>query len=83
MAPGVYKAFVIAIVCSTLACWDNMICVYAFSPYEWDVTQSAAVSLFLVQHQPLFRVGFPSHVLLLALRPVLAQSWVIGGIAPL
>ena len=59
-----------------------MIRFYAFSRYEWDVTQSASVSLFLVQHQPLFRVGFPSHLLLLALRPVLAQRWVIGGISP-
>ena len=82
MAPGVYKTFVIDIVCSTLACRENMIRFYAFSHYEWDVTQSASVSLFLVQHQPLFLVGFPSHLLLLALRPVLAQGWVIGGIPP-
>jgi len=55
-----------------------MIRFYAFTRYKWDVTQSASVSLFLVQYQPLFLVGFPSHLLLLALRPVLAQSWVIG-----
>jgi hypothetical protein len=54
----------------------------AFSHYEWDVTPRASVSLFLVQHPPLFLVGFPSHVLLLALRPVLAQGWVRGGIPP-
>jgi hypothetical protein len=55
---------------------------YAFSHYEGDVTQSASVSLLLVQQQSLFLVGFPSHVLLLALRPVLAQGWVIGGVPP-
>ena len=82
MAPGVYKAFVIDIVCSTLACRDNMIRFYAFSHYEWDVTQRASVSLFLVQHPSLFLVGFPSHLLLLALRPVLAQGWVIGECLP-
>src|SRR2546427_2464428 len=82
MAPGVYKAFVIDSVCSPLACRDHMIRFSAFSHYEWDVTQSASVSLFLVQHQPLFRVGCPSHLLLLALRPVLAQGWVLGGIPP-
>jgi hypothetical protein len=59
-----------------------MIRFYAFSPYAGDVTQRASVSLFLVQYQPLFLVGFPSHLLLLALRPVLAQGWVIGGMPP-
>ena len=52
------------------------------SRYEWDGTPSASVSLFLVQCQPLLLVGFPSHVSLLALPPVLAQSWVIGGMLP-
>ena len=82
MAPGVYKTFVLDLVCSTLACREKMIRFYAFSPYEGDVTQRASVSLFLVQYQPLFLVGFPSHLLLLALRPVLAQGWVIGGMPP-
>ena len=82
MAPGVYKTFVLNVVRSTLTCRDNMIRFYAFTRYKWDMTQSASVSLFLVQYQPLFLVGFPSHLLLLALRPVLAQSWVIGGISP-
>ena len=50
MAPGVYKAFGLAIACSTLACRENMIRCYAFSHYAWDVTPSASVSLFLVQH---------------------------------
>ena len=59
-----------------------MICLYAFSRYKWDGTQSASVSLFLVQHQPSFRVGFPFHLPLLALRPIVAQSWIIGGIFP-
>ena len=72
MAPGVYNAFVLDIVCSTLACRDNMIRFYAFSCYERDSTQSASVSLLLVQYQPLFRVGFPSHLVLLPLCPVLA-----------
>ena len=82
MAPGVYETFVLEVVCSTLTCRDNMIRFYGFSLYKWDGTQSASVSLFLVQYQPLFRVGFPAHVLLLALCPVLAQSWVIGGVLP-
>ena len=82
MAPGVYKAFVIDIACSPLAGRDHMIRFYAFSHYEWDVTQRASVSLSLVQHQPLFLVGFPSHLLLLALRPVVAQGWVKGECFP-
>jgi len=59
-----------------------MIRFYAFSRNEWDVTQSALVSLFLVQYQPVLLVGFPSHLLLLALRPILAQRWVVGGVLP-
>ena len=82
MAPGVYKTFVIDVVCSTLACRDDMIRLYAFSRYKWEGTQRASVSLSLVQHQPVFRVGFPSHVLLLTLRPILAQRWIIGGVLP-
>ena len=82
MAPGVYETFIVDVVCSTMTCGDNMIRLYAFSCYERDSTQSASISLFLVQHQPLSRVGFPSHLLLLALRPVLAQSWVIESISP-
>jgi len=57
-----------------------MIRFYAFTHDERDVTQSASVSLPLVQYQPLFLVGFPSHLLFLALCPVLAQSWVTGRI---
>ena len=57
-----------------------MIRFYVFSRYKWDGTQSASISLFLVQQQPLFLVGFPSHLLLLALCPVLGQSWIIGGV---
>ena len=51
MAPGVYKTFVIDVVCSTLTRRDNMIRFYVFSRYKWDGTQSASVSLFLVQYQ--------------------------------
>src|SRR4030095_14260124 len=82
MAPGVYETFVLDVVCSTLTCRDNMIRFYAFSHNKRDVTQGASVSLPLVQYQPLFLVGFPSHLLFLALRPVLVQSWVIGRIPP-
>src|SRR6266849_10753730 len=82
MAPGVYETFVVHVVCSTLTCRDKMIRFYVFPRYEWDVTQSASVSLFLVQYPPLFLVGFPSHLVLLALRPVVAQNWVIGGVLP-
>ena len=59
-----------------------MIRFYVFSRDKWDSTQSASVSLSLVQYQPLFLVGFPSHLLLLALRPVLVQRWVIGRVLP-
>ena len=59
-----------------------MIRFYVFSRYKWDVTQSASVSLFLMQHQPLFLVGFPSYLVLLSLYPVLAQSRVIGRVFP-
>jgi len=59
-----------------------MIRFYAFTHNKRDVTQSALISLPLVQYQPLFLVGFPSHLSLPALRPVLAQSWVIGGVLP-
>ena len=78
MAPGVYETFVVDIVCSTLTYGDNMIRLDAFSCYKRDFTQSASVSLSLVQYQPLFLVGFPCYLLLLALRPVLAQGWVVG-----
>src|SRR5216683_6186708 len=82
MAPGVYKTFVVDVVCSTLACRDDMIRFYVFSRYEWDGTQSASIFLFLVQHQPLCLVGFPSHLLFFALRPIWTQSWIIGGVFP-
>jgi hypothetical protein len=78
MAPRVYETFLVDIVCSTLACRDHMIRFYAFSCYARDAAQSASVSLLLVQYQPLFRVGFPSHLLLRSLCPVLAQGWVVG-----
>ena len=67
MAPGVYKAFIVEVVRSALACRDNMVRFYGFSWGKLDMTQSALISLFLEQHQPLFRVGFPSHLLLLTL----------------
>src|SRR5882672_10798133 len=78
MAPGVYQTFVRDVVRSTLTCGYDMIRFYVFSWYKRDGTQSASIPLSLVQHQPLFRKGFPSHLLLLALYPVLAQSRVIG-----
>jgi hypothetical protein len=59
-----------------------MIHVYACSHYAWDVTPRASVSLLLVQPQPLLLGGCPSHWLCLALRPVLAQGWVLGGMPP-
>ena len=34
-----------------------------------------------MQYQPLFHVGFPAHLSLLSLSPVLAQSWVIRRIS--
>ena len=49
---------------------------------KWDSTQNASISLSLVQYQPLFLIGFPSHLLLLTLHPVLAQRWVIGRVLP-
>ena len=82
MAPGVYETFVIKVVCSPLTCQDNMIRFYDFSPNKWDIAHSASISLSLVQHQPLFRIGFPSHLLLLPLQPVLAQRRVIGRVFP-
>jgi len=58
-----------------------MVHLYGFSRYELDSTQSAPIFLSLEQHQPLFRVGFPSHLLLLALCPVFLERWVIGRIS--
>src|SRR6266446_3227120 len=81
MAPGVYETFVIDVVCSTLTCRDDMIRFYVFSGYKQDGTQGASISLSLVQHQPLFLVGFPSHLSLLALHPVLAQRRIIGRVS--
>ena len=46
------------------------------------MTQSAPIFLFLEQHQPLFRVGFPSYLSLLTLYPIFLERWVIGGISP-
>ena len=59
-----------------------MVRFHGFSRYELDATQSAPIFLSLEQHQPLFRVGFPSYLLLLAFCPVLAQSRVIGRVSP-
>src|SRR4029434_8061623 len=53
-----------------------------YQHYAWDVTPRASVSLLLVQPQPLLLGGCPSHWLCLALRPVLAQGWVLGGMPP-
>jgi hypothetical protein len=58
-----------------------MVRFYDFSWYELDMTQSAPIFLFLEQHQPLFRVGFPSYLLLLALYPVVFERWIIGRIS--
>ena len=82
MAPGVYKTFVIEVVCTPLTCRDDMIHLYAFSRTKGNFAQSASVSLSLVQYQPLFPVGFPSYLSLFALYPVLAQSGIIGGVFP-
>jgi hypothetical protein len=82
MAPVVDKAFVSDSVCAPLAWREHRLRCYPFSPYAWDVTPSAAVSLFLVQPQPWLLVGCPAHVLLLARRPVVAPRGVRGGIAP-
>jgi hypothetical protein len=81
MTPRVYETFVVDVVCSTLTCGDDMIHFYVFSGYKRDGTQSASISLSLVQHQPLFLVGFPSHLSLLALQPVLAQRRIIGRVS--
>jgi hypothetical protein len=82
MAPGVYKAFVAKVLCSALAFEDNMVRLYGFSRYKLDSTQGAPIFLSLEQHQPLFRVGFPSYLSLLALYPVLFERWVIRRISP-
>jgi len=81
MAPRVYQTFVVDIVRSTLTCEYDMIRFYVFSWYKRDGTQGASVPLSLVQHQPLFRKGFPSHLLFLSLRPILAQGRVIGRVS--
>ena len=52
------------------------------SRYELDSTQSAPIFLSLEQHQPLFRVGFPSYLSLLALYPIFLERWVVGRISP-
>jgi hypothetical protein len=81
MAPGVYKAFITEVIGTALAFEVDMVRFYAFSGYELDVTQGAPIFLSLEQHQPLFRMGFPTYLSLLSLYPVLAQSWVIGRIS--
>ena len=82
MAPGVYKAFVAEVICSALAFEVDMVRLYGFSRYKLDSTQGAPIFLSLEQHQPLFRVGFPSYLSLLALYPILLERWVIGRISP-
>ncbi len=82
MAPGVYQTFVTEIVRSTLFFGYDMIRFYVFSRYKWDGTQSASVPLFLVQHQSLFRVGFPSHLALFPFLPVCSQGGGVGGMSP-
>jgi len=82
MAPGVYETFVVDVVCSTLACRDDRIRFAVLSRCTGDFAPSACLSLSVVQHQPLFRVGFPSHVLLASFWPVLAQSGVVGTVFP-
>src|SRR5262245_40810217 len=82
MAPGVYKAFITNVICTALAFEVNMVRFHVFSWYELDATQSAPIFLSLEQHQPLFRVGFPSYLLLLALYPVFLERWVIGRVPP-
>ena len=82
MAPGVYKAFIAEVIRSALAFKDNMVRFYGFSRNKLDSTQSAPIFLSLEQHQPLFRVGFPSYLSLLALYPVFLERWIIGGISP-
>ena len=82
MAPGVYKAFVAEVLSSALAFEVDMVRFYGFSRDELDSTQGAPIFLSLEQHQPLFRVGFPSYLSLLALYPVFLERWVIGRISP-
>jgi len=82
MTPGVDETCMLHVVCSTLTWRDTMVRFSVFSRYTWDATQRALVSLFLGHSQPLLRVGFPSHLVLLALHPVWAQSWVIGRVLP-
>jgi hypothetical protein len=78
MAPGVYQTFVDDVVRSTLTCGYDMVRFSVFSWYKWDSTQSASLPLSLVQHQSLFRIGFPSHLLLLSFLPVFSQGGVVG-----
>ena len=59
-----------------------MVRLYGFSRYKLDSTQGAPIFLSLEQHQPLFRIGFPSYLSLLALYPVLFERWVIRRISP-
>jgi len=80
--PGVYETCMLHGLCSTLTGRDKRVRFSVFSRSTWDATQSAWVSLLLVHEPPLCLVGFPAHVLLRALHPVLAQSWVIGRVLP-
>jgi hypothetical protein len=59
-----------------------MVRFYDFSRDKLDTTQSAPIFLSLEQHQPLFRVGFPSYLSLLPLYPVFLERRVIRRISP-
>src|SRR5215831_19106111 len=59
-----------------------MVRFHGFSRYELDATQSAPIFLSLEQHQPLFRVGFPSYLSLFTLFPVFPERRVIGRVSP-
>src|SRR6266571_9279374 len=82
MTPGVYQTFMTGVVRSTLFFGYDMIRFYVFSWYKRDGTQSASVPLSLVQYQPLFRVGFPSHLALPSFLPVFSQGGVVGRMSP-
>ena len=71
MTPGVDQTCVVEVVCPTVTYGDNMIHLNAFSRSKGNAAEGASISLPLVQHQPLFHIGFPAHVTLLTLPPIL------------
>lgn len=71
MTPGVDQTCIVDVVCPTVTCGDNMIHLYALSRSKGDAAEGASISLPLVQHQPLFHIGFPSYLTLPSLPPVL------------